>query len=289
MKFLLMSNFEKEHALEYTKAVAKELVQNGAVCTMNLQHKDKIGSCEYITFEDFQMALAQCDMVIAIGGDGTILHSGYHAACEDKPVLGINVGRLGFLATLEKDEIHKLQRIFKRDYTLEKRMLLQVEYQQDGEQKIALAWNDAVISKGALSRMIDLWISCDQLSLAHYRADGMIFSTTTGSTAYSMSAGGPIVDPSIECMLMTPICPHSLMSRTILFSTDKKITVTTDKKDTQVYLTLDGTKAVPVNGQNIYITKSEKSVKLVRFADRDFYDIIKSKLWDGDSRVSANF
>lgn len=225
------------------------------------------------------------DLIITIGGDGTIIRYAKRAAFDDKPVLGINAGRVGYLANIEQNELSLLSKLKKKEYFVEKRMMLSVCICENGR-KISEynALNDAVITSGFISRIIDIsaFLGRDSIS---YRADGLIVSTPTGSTAYSMSAGGPIIDPLTECMCITPICSHSLSAKPILLGADNTVKLKAfSKKRTDIYLTVDGRKVCSVKPYtDIYITKSKQFVKLIRLNDRSFYKTLSNKFKDGRS------
>ncbi len=223
--------------------------------------------------------LQDCDVAIAIGGDGTIIHTAKIAAAFGKPVLGINSGRLGFTAGLELSELTELPRLITGDYETEERMLLDVtvERKQGVEQYSAL--NEAVISRGALSRMIEVGVHNDGQPVSVYQADGVIVATPTGSTAYSLSAGGPIVDTALQCLLLTPICPHTLHSRPYIFGPDAKLTLIPHCGDSPVYVTVDGESAIPVTaGEVIRLARSETSARLIKLMQRPFHQVLDHKL-----------
>ncbi|MGI6269539.1 MAG: NAD(+)/NADH kinase [Candidatus Howiella sp.] len=214
------------------------------------------------------------ERVIAVGGDGTILHAAKAAAAYGKAVLGVNAGRLGFMAGLEKDELDGLEKLMCGDLLTERRMMLEVRMQPDGRRFYCL--NDAVVSCGALSRLIDITAVLDGQEM-HYRADGLIVATPTGSTAYSLSAGGPVVDPAVEGLLLTPICPHSLFARSLLLSPDRTITVSATGSD--VYLTPDGEEAVPAAGQQVIVSAAaDREVRLIRIKKDSFLGVLSKKL-----------
>ncbi|MBR5134596.1 MAG: NAD(+)/NADH kinase, partial [Clostridia bacterium] len=162
--------------------------------------------------------LSESDLAVVLGGDGSMMHIAKHAAVFDVPVLGINGGTVGFMAGLEMDQLDRLPRLLEGRYAIEKRMMLDVELQNAEGSHHFTALNEAVVSHGNLSRLVQLEVFSDDHSVITYRADGVIVATPTGSTAYSLSAGGPIVDPALSCMLLTPICPHAMHTRPYLFS-----------------------------------------------------------------------
>lgn len=225
------------------------------------------------------------DVIITIGGDGTIIRYAKVAAKYNKPVLGINAGRMGYLANLEQNEISLVSKLKSNDYFTEKRMMLTVSVVENGKQiGEYTALNDAVITSGFISRIIDISaiVAGDSIS---YRADGLIISTPTGSTAYSMSAGGPIIDPLMQSICITPICSHSLAAKPILMSANSTIKLKAfSKKRTDIYLTVDGRKVCPVKPYTeIYIKKSPDIVQLLRLNNRSFYKTLSYKFKDARS------
>lgn len=194
------------------------------------------------------------------------------------PVLGVNIGHLGFMAGLEVDELEELKRLLNDDFITDDRMMLEITFEnRPGVKYYAL--NDVVISKGALSRIIDISISCNGRPVSGYRADGVIVSTPTGSTAYSLSAGGPIIDPVLECIEVTPICPHSLLSRTVLFTPQTVIGLQVKKLvDKDAYLTIDGHDSVKLEEyEKVNISKAKQKAKLIRLKDISFYEVLNNK------------
>ncbi len=224
------------------------------------------------------------DMIIAIGGDGTIMHIAKQAAGSGTPVLGVNSGKLGFLAGMEMDEIHLLQRLFDGGCHIEERMLLDVTV--EGCKGTYLAMNEAVVSRGALSRLVDLTVVSNENDQMHYRADGILVATPTGSTAYSLSAGGPVVDPRVACLLLTPICPHSLYARSYVFKEDTVLRVKTENASRETFLTVDGETEVqiPVHG-TVTIQKSALTARLVRLKTQSFQEVLQEKLISRDGGV----
>ncbi len=278
MKIFLVTNLEKENALDCTNETIKTLTSEDAEILIDEKQKDFfIG--DKIRFGEFFALLKECDFVVSIGGDGTLLHVAKHATLCNKPVIGVNTGRLGFLSTIERSDIDKLKALFSKDYTTQKRMLLKITHKTSFCQNEYLGFNDAVISKGALASVIDLDVFCKNLLINSYRLDGIIFATPTGSTAYSLSAGGPVVDPEVDSLIMTPICSHSLVSRTIMFSSDKQITTIINKDNrNDVYLTIDGEKVIKLCEQDeIMIEKSELTCDLINLDNKQFYQVLNKK------------
>lgn len=222
------------------------------------------------------------DVIITIGGDGTIIRYAKAAAKYNKPVLGINAGRMGYLANLEQNELELISKLKGGSYFTERRMMLSVSVVENGQTVGEYtALNDAVITSGFISRIIDVSANVAGDSIS-YRADGIIISTPTGSTAYSMSAGGPIIDPLMQSMCITPICSHSLAAKPILMSANSTIKLKAfSKKRTEIYLTVDGRKVCSVKPYTeIYIRKSPEFVQLIRLNNRSFYKTLSYKFKD---------
>ncbi len=225
------------------------------------------------------------DLVITIGGDGTIIRYAKRAALDNKPVLGINAGRMGYLANLEQNELSLISKLKTGEYFVEDRMMLSVTVIENGRKLFTHnALNDAVITSGFISRIIDISAAVNK-DYINYRADGLIMSTPTGSTAYSMSAGGPVIDPLTESMCITPICSHSLSAKPILLGANNTVRLKAySKKRTDIYLTVDGRKVCNVRPfTEIYVSKSEQSAKLIRLNDRSFYKTLSAKFRDARS------
>lgn len=225
------------------------------------------------------------DVIITIGGDGTIIRYAKRAALDNKPVLGINAGRMGYLANIEQNELSLISKLKTKEYLIEKRMMLTVEVFENGEKTGEYnALNDAVVTSGFISRIIDVSVTVGVDSI-NYRADGLIISTPTGSTAYSMSAGGPIIDPLTESFCITPICSHSLSAKPILLGADNEILIKAfSKKRTDIFLTVDGRKVTSIKPYSeIIIKRSEKYAQLIRLNERSFYKTLSYKFKDSRS------
>lgn len=218
--------------------------------------------------------------VVCFGGDGTILHMAKAATRHGVPILGVNIGTMGFMAELESTELHMLERLANNEYTLDKRMMLDVTVHRDRDiifHDIGL--NDAVITKGAIARVVHLGVKCDGVAAMECSGDGVIIATPTGSTAYSLSAGGPIVEPEAQNMLITPICSHDMLSRCIVASQNRVVTVELVKNPNRnAYLSVDGGKAQRLNiGDVATIRRSNLVTRLIRLKDRSFYDVVSMK------------
>ena len=233
-----------------------------------------------LRFSRLDRELPNADMVICFGGDGTILHMAKTATRRGLPILGVNIGTMGFMAELESTELDMLSRLATGDYTLDNRMMLDVTVQRDRDiifHDICL--NDAVITKGAVARIVHLAIKCDGVQVLSCGGDGIIISTPTGSTGYSLSAGGPIVEPEADSMIITPICAHDVGSRCIVTSGKRVITAQLIQNARRnAFLSVDGGKALRLNmGDVTTVKKSHLTTKLVRLKDRSFFDVVNSK------------
>lgn len=237
-----------------------------------------------LRFSRLDRELPNADMVICFGGDGTILHMAKAATRHNLPILGVNIGTMGFMAELESTELDQLSRLSKGDYTLDKRMMLDVSVLQ-GDKILFhdLCLNDAVVTKGAIARVVHLSVKCDGVQAMEFGGDGVIVATPTGSTAYSLSAGGPIVEPEANNILVTPICAHDVGSRCMVASEKRVITVElTRNARRNAYLSVDGGRALRLNlGDKTVIRKADLTTKLVRLQERSFYDLVNMKFRQG--------
>ena len=233
-----------------------------------------------LRFSKLDRELPNADLVICFGGDGTILHMAKTATRKGIPILGVNIGTMGFMAELENSELDKLARLAKDDFTLDSRMMLDVTVHRDRDiifHDICL--NDVVITKGAVARIVHLAVKCDGVQAMECGGDGVIIATPTGSTAYSLSAGGPIVEPEAHNIIITPICAHEVGSRCIVASPKRVIGVElVQNARRNAFLSVDGGKAVRLNmGDQVTIKRSNFETKLVRLKDHSFYDVVNSK------------
>ncbi len=280
MTVAVLPNLDKRGAAEVVerlgvllKAEQIEAYLPDTICGTDFKHAP----------EDMLYKIA--DIIITIGGDGTIIRFAKRAALDNKPVLGINAGRMGYLANIEQNELNLISKLKSKEFFIEKRMMLSCELCENGKvinQYTAL--NDAVISSGFISRIIDISAGVGGDSIS-YRADGIIVSTPTGSTAYSMSAGGPIIDPLTESFCITPICSHSLSAKPILLGAHNTIKLKAySKKRTEIFLTIDGRKVAQMRPfTEVRVTKSDKTVQLIRLNDRSFFKTLSYKFKDSRS------
>ena len=237
-----------------------------------------------IRFSRLDRELPGASVVICFGGDGTILHMAKAATKHGIPILGVNIGTMGFMAELESGELHLLASLAEGDFKIDKRMMLDVTVHRDRDiifHDICL--NDAAITKGAIARIVHLSVKCDGTQAMELGGDGVIISSPTGSTAYSLSAGGPIVEPDANSILVTPICAHDVAARSLVVSEKREITVEMSPNARRnAFLSVDGGKALRMNiGDVATIRKSPLVTKLVRLKERSFYDVINMKFKNG--------
>ena len=233
-----------------------------------------------LRFHKLDREMGNADAVICFGGDGTILHMAKTATRRGLPILGVNIGTMGFMAELESTELDKLARLVTGEYTLDKRMMLDVTVQRDRDiifHDICL--NDVAITKGAVARTVHLSVQCDGVQAMECSGDGVIISTPTGSTAYNLSAGGPIVEPEAKNIIITPICAHDFGTRCIVAS-DKRVITTQIVRNARrnAFLSVDGGKALRLNMGDLAVTKkSNLETKLIRLKERSFFDVVNTK------------
>ena len=233
-----------------------------------------------IRFIRMEREIQDADAVICFGGDDTILHMAKTATRYGVPILGVNIGTMGFMAELESTELSQLTRLAQGDFSIDRRMMLDVTVRRDRDIIFhELCLNDAVITKGAVARIVHLSVKCDGVEAMECGGDGVIVATPTGSTAYSLSAGGPIVEPDAKNILITPICAHEMGSRCIVASMHRQISVElTRNARRNAFLSVDGGKALKLSmGDLTQIRCSDKEIKLIRLKNRSFYDVINAK------------
>lgn len=231
-------------------------------------------------FTRLDRELQNADAVVCFGGDGTILHMAKAATKRGIPILGVNIGTMGFMAELESTEMDKLAQLAEEKYTIESRMMLDVTVHRDRDiifHDICL--NDVVITKGAVARIVYMSVQCDGVQAMEFGGDGVIVATPSGSTAYSLSAGGPVVEPGADNIIVTPICAHDIVSRCIVASGNRVVTVALGQNSKRnAYLSVDGGKALRLNlGDVTTVRKSKYETKLVKLNDRSFYDVVNTK------------
>ncbi len=278
----LIANHGKAGADELVHEIVAACLRRSLPVVLETQTAQIIGAQSQADPSDL---VRQCDLLLVLGGDGTILQLLHELCDEYRPIMGINLGTLGFLtcvgATAWPDA---LEAIATGTYCLSERTLLDVEVVRDGHRfSRHIALNDAVISRGELSRLIKLNVSVDGTTLSEYNADGLIVATPTGSTAYSLSAGGPVLTPDSGVFVVTPICPHVLTMRPVMVNDASRIEIAPAPGQPDVFLTLDGQKSVRIlAGDWIHITKAPQRLQLAMLPGMSFFEVLRQKLkWSG--------
>lgn len=276
---LIIPNRRKDKDLVKTKKLIQRLEELEKVVHLPTDCKDYKELRAYCIGEATD--LYKIEFAIVLGGDGTIIQAAREYGEYDFPLLGVNMGNLGFLAEIEESEVDSvLQESLDENYFVEKRMMIDA---YDNDEYLGTALNDVVITRQSISRMISYEIFVNGYLVNQYRADGLIMSTPTGSTAYNLSAGGPIISPTNNSLVFTPICPHSLAARSIVLSGDDKVKISFDLERNQkvddLLLTLDGQIVHKIDTKTkVRIEKSKKVLKLIRFSHNDFFHILRKKL-----------
>lgn len=288
-KIAVIPNLTKKGAYHTSLDVIKRLHDLKMTVLLPEELKESYQNSEIVFCRTQEELFDRCDMALTIGGDGTIIHAALYAAPRKKPLLGINMGRLGFVAELEANELDMLSRLSDGDYTIEKRMMLRVLHRSSSGVFEYFAMNDAVISRGSLSRLIDIdvFLAEERGYICHYRADGLIISTPTGSSAYSLAAGGPVVEPTMKCILMTPVCSHSLFARPVVFSHYSELSVSAScDDDTEVFLTVDGIKTVTLaHDDTLLISEAAVDTEFIKLKDKSFYRVLNDKFTEKGRRL----
>ena len=281
MNALFVVNWEKEHVAETVSLWTRAAVDLGIQPVFLKSDQAQVTFTQPVRVTDVPVA-GEIDLVLTFGGDGTMIRALDRYAGLGCPFLGINLGRMGFLLEADADSAEPaLEAIVHNHYEIEKRMMLQLLIGEE-QRKSVLAMNEVSISRGMSQRMIAMDVLCDHQIVEHYIADGVILSTPTGSTAYSLAAGGPIIMPDVECILINPICPHTLTSRPIILSKDKTVEIILNMREERKgsILSVDGETICSLeNGDRITVLRAESSAQLVRFRrNGNFFSLIKDKL-----------
>jgi len=273
MKAGLIVNLKKARIKKIVEEIVNYLLKNNIKPLFLKAEAIFLG---YDNYSDLEDNLSTIDFVIAIGGDGTILRTAQILKGKEIPTIGINLGSLGFLTTFsEEEKIKAVEDFLNRKVNIEKRLLIKVIFKN----KEYLVLNDVVINMGESSRMIEINLYVDGELVNKFNGDGIIIATPTGSTAYSLAAGGPIVHPSSEVFIITPIAPHLLSSRPLILPTDLKLKLLLGEKNPPAHLVLDGQKVFLLNlGEEVFIEKAEKHFLLVNKKERTYFEILKKKL-----------
>lgn len=278
MNIALLPNLTRENAPEITAQVCERLdaLQTAYMLTPEDKRHFPRARAEVCGYQEM---LERCDVLVTIGGDGTIIHAAKSAAQHGKPVLGINAGRLAFMAGLERNELGLLSNLISGQYGTDRRMLLKTKLMR-GDEVLATRFciNDTVVSREGKMRLVELRVEYDGKHINNYMGDGIIVATPTGSTAYSLSAGGPVIDPELESILLTPICAHSLFARSFILKADSVLKITA-KAGSAFAFSCDGEDqiSIPPDG-HLVIEKAELSAAFIRIKSDTFVDVLNSKL-----------
>lgn len=273
-------NMTRSNAYEVALSVYNELLSLGVEIIFTDDVADSFYELD-TQFLPITEAVSKCDILVAIGGDGTIIHSAHYAAEYNKPILGINAGRLGFLAGVEKEELTLLKNLIDGNYIIDNRMMLSVKHFEDEELiNEYFCLNDVVVARGASLHMCEIEAFESGRKISTYVADGLIIATPTGSTAYSLSAGGPVVDTSIESLIVTPVCSHTVMTRSMIFKADSKIEISVKNSETSLPIfSCDGENGVGMNDKSkLVVTRADRVTKIIRIKSDSFSDILTHKL-----------
>lgn len=282
MNVALMPNFTRKNAYETTVKLCNALE------TLNINYSF-ISDGEEMPQEfmkktiDTDSLSRSADVIIAIGGDGTMIRAAKIALASDIPILGINAGNLAYLMDLETDEMILLDKLISGQYYIEERFVLSVKVFNDTNSLVFSDFciNDVVFARGAEIKLTSLDFYCDNRFINRYNSDGLIVSTPTGSTAYNLAAGGPIVDPRIESIILSPVCPHSLIERTVIFSSDSEFHIVNPGNNAHTLLSCDGRESVEFGAHfGAKIKKADKKVKFIRLKDDTFMEILHKKMKD---------
>lgn len=278
---LLNPNPSRDINLECTKKVVSFFKERGinVYISNEADEYDISGAIKC----DLSEAASFADIIISFGGDGTLLHTASQVAHLGVPILGINIGRIGYMAELESNELCYLENIIEGNYSVEERMMIDVSVRRNNDIVFsATALNDAVINKSGLVWIVDMDIYADSTFISRYSGDGVIIATPTGSTAYSLSAGGPIIDPIARNIIITPICTHALAAKPIVLSEDRVINVLPQNdRNGAIVVSVDGANGFElIRGDSLEIKLSENVTKLIHVKNTNFYDVLYSKLSD---------
>ncbi len=287
----IIVNKEKDTKLKYARYLIQCIEKRGGRVNLVKDAAAELG-IEFGLVNEKQV-VESSDIIICLGGDGTFLRTARMAFAKDVPILGINLGTLGFLTEVDKNEIDSaIEKVFKKEYQIEERILLEAAVTNNLGEEVArdIALNDITITRPALSRILHLKMYVNGIFVDSFPGDGLIISTPTGSTAYSMSAGGPIVEPDMDLMIMTPICPHILYSRSFVINGNSWINVVVEGDSiNNTMVTFDGQKGCRASGgYSIRICKSASTIKLMRMSTRNFFNVLRTKIYDRGEKLAKD-
>lgn len=277
----ITTNYRVPEKAEIAKAVAKRFLECGASLILPSYARGAIEETEGVKYVSPEKIYDNVDLIVVIGGDGSVLEAARRAASKETPIFGINKGRLGYMTAIEVNELDLIDEVMRGNYYFDCRTMLEIELIHTGKPLyFSRALNDAVISNGAMAKIIDMQLIADGKIVGQYRADGLIISTPSGSTAYSLSAGGPILSPNVNAICLTPVCSHSFRDRPIVFPDTTVLEIKNIcEREPFLYLSIDGRINIRVmKNQTVRVTKSDKVARLVRIKEHNFYLDLCSKL-----------
>lgn len=271
-KVYVLPNNEKQNVLEALEGICRKIREWGHICEVSAIPENP----------ESARHLADADYLIVLGGDGTIIQVARATVEINVPIIGINYGKIGYMAALGSDNIDRLSAVLDGDFTVTERMMLDVDVIKGDKsvRSFSRALNEAVVSNGPIPHLVEFDLYCDGKLCQHMRSDGIIIATPTGSSAYSMSAGGPVMDPSLSCICATPICPHHLNSRPVIFGGESVLEIRNAVcRNNYIYLSVDGKEVFEISsGDVVRIAKSKHSVSIVSSRNNSFIEVLNSKL-----------
>jgi NAD+ kinase len=283
----IVPNTDKPQAMEVAVELARWAVAMGEGAVLPVPEAESLGHAELGRPIE---AWGNVRLVVVLGGDGTFLRAATMCAPLGLPLVGVNIGRVGFLTEIEVADLYRdVAEVLAGHHRVDERMMLEARVERGGRVRASfLALNDVVVSKGPFARMVQIAVYADDMRLDTYRADGLIVSTPTGSTAYALSAGGPVLAPDLDVMVVTPICPHSLSTRPLVLGGERRLRVTVSSPHMETLLTVDGHKGERiVPGDDVIVSRSSVVTRLVRKEGHDFYRLLRTKL-NVDDREDAD-
>lgn len=281
MNVCIIPNLTRKKARGITKDICSVLAESGVRCVFDISLIEELPELAGAEFLPEEEAMAACDTILSVGGDGSVLRAAKTAVKYGKRILGVNAGKLAYLCDINADELHLLSGLASGEYSIKEHMLLRAEKYTKGELVSSdICVNDVAFCRGAEIGLTDLHITANGKPIADYRADGVILATPTGSTAYSMSAGGPIVEPTLEAILLTPVCPHSLFFRPYIFGADTEFEITPARDASKrVYYSCDGCSSVRLEKNSVVkVKKAEEKIKFLSIKSDNFIDVLNKKI-----------
>ena len=280
-KIAIVPNENKDIDFVHTKHIIAYFSKKKTAVYIDAMLREFIGESQFVKYIDHADIFEICELIIVLGGNGTMIRVASQAAVKDIPMIGINLGTVGFMNEIEADEISLLDNLFTGNFKTECRMMLDVRIEKASGESVDFdcILNDVFI-KGHTAKPIELTLLCDDNEVNKYRGDGIIIATPTGSTAYSMSAGGPIIDPTVECFCVTPICPHTLITCPLIFAHKSKLKIhSINAQKTETYIMVDGHTTIELDeSDTVVITKSKFCAKLITIKDIAFFHTVKNKI-----------